>query len=489
MRTTHLPNLGGCKKLNTLVLFLFLGFASFAQLNETENHDSSPFENRRDRGNRGTSGGDVFISLDEAFDNVVSESDVKGFSAAIMTGDGSIWKRAAGVSQENPTTEELTEDHILGIASNTKSYIAATMLLMAEDGLLDLDDPMNMYLDPIENTSGEVTIRQLLGMRSGFSDYFNDNIELVDNTYLADVDSIWEIEGLLETFLLEPEFQVDETFYYTNTNFLLAALIMESAGGNLWYEEVRNRVLDPLGLENTFIAPFEQPDNQELAHPFSIIDVELVDATTFLNQDGHFSLISSAGSIISTAEDLAIFRRALHGGELLEESSYAEMTLNNSDEEWRAYGLGIQQDYSFGESNWGHGGFYIYRSVSYYFPECDYSIVTIQNDIRLDDVGLHLFDMLLDLKSTYDLSVCDFLSVDNESNLELRLYPNPSEGVLNIQSDQSVTDLRIIDLVGNTVMEKLSSGENRLDDLSNGTYIVVGTSNGAPIKQKLVIAR
>ncbi|WP_306639950.1 serine hydrolase [Sanyastnella coralliicola] len=429
--------------------------------------------------------------LDQAFDDAFAGSTVKGMTAALVTSEGTVWERAAGLSEEFPADATLTIDHLHGIASNTKSYVAATVLLMAEDGLLDIDDSMDMYLEPIENTDGSVTIAQLLGMRSGFSDYLNDNPDWVP--YLFDEEgTIWEIEDLLSLFMLEPNFDVDQDWGYSNSNYLLAALIMESITGNPWHEEVRNRVLDPLGLTETFVYPFEEPTNEQaLSHVWGgNEDGEFVDLTEVIDIPSFFSIATSAGCIISTAEDLAKFRVGLHGGQLLEAASYEEMKQAYSPAGIGIdYGLGIYSDNYFAEENWGHDGSWGYLSLSRYFPECDYALVVIQNEPRTQGVGNNYVNAFLDLKETYDICECGLVSTDEISPVEIDLYPNPSSGVLNVQVDALEVELRVIDLLGNTVIGNLKAGSNSLEMLSNGTYLVVGVVDGEIVREKVLVEK
>jgi len=431
----------------------------------------------------------LFEALDEAFDMATFEMEIKGMSASLITPDGEIWERAAGVSQEEPMVVPLTTDHLMGIASNTKSYVAATILLMVEDGLLNLDDPIDMYLDSIPNTSGDATIRQLLSMRTGFSDYLNDNDQWIIDLF-ADTDSIWAFEGLLETYLLEPNFEIDEDWGYSNTNYLLAGMVIEAVSGNAWYTEVRNRVLDPMGLEETYIFPFEQPTDLELAHCWTFDpDGNFGDAFTILDPDGFFSVVTSAGCIISTAEDLARFRQTLHGEDFLQEATYAEMSNNYSPEiPSLSYGLGILSDLFYPQENWGHTGSWVFQSTSRYFPEYDFSLVTIQNDSRYPDESLNLlilFETLKEVYINYDIS----LSVDELSDTEINIYPNPSIEVLNIDFDGSTSDLKLMDVLGNTVKIDLELGSNSLDGLAEGQYILTGLAGGAPFSRRVVVLK
>ncbi|MCE7736583.1 MAG: beta-lactamase family protein, partial [Candidatus Heimdallarchaeota archaeon] len=276
---------------------------------------------------------DCFEALDLAFDNSVATSTIMGFTASLVTPDGSVWKRASGLSQELPTESLLTTDHLMGMASNTKSFVSATLLLMYEEGLLSLDDSIGTYIDEYPNIPSTVSIQQLLSHRSGISDYINENPLWIEDLELY-IDSIWTIDNLLQAYVLEPNFPVDSTYSYSNTNYLLAALIIESIANVPWYEEVRARVLEPLNLTHTFSYPFESIDTNEISHMWIELDWDTLGIDTMglfdvqgigIPIEGYFSIASSAGNLLTTAEDLAIFRKKLHGGDLLLPATLEEM--------------------------------------------------------------------------------------------------------------------------------------------------------------------
>ncbi len=108
-------------------------------------------------------------TLDFVFDSVTSLTPIKGFNAAMLLPDGSSWKRAQGLAEEIPAAMPLSTEHLMGMGSITKSFVATTLLLLFEDGLLDLGDSIGRYVGPYPNVPGSVTIRQLLSHRSGIT--------------------------------------------------------------------------------------------------------------------------------------------------------------------------------------------------------------------------------------------------------------------------------------------------------------------------------
>jgi len=220
-------------------------------------------------------------------------------------------------------------------------------------------------------------------------------------------DSIWEADSILFNHVLAPNFPVDEGWSYSNTNYLLAGKIIESITGNPWYEEVRDRILDPLGLVHTFAYPFESPGNQPFSHCWADIPLDgVMDDLqgSGISMDAFFSAANSVGCLISTPEDIAYFMDALFGGDLLQPATLDEMQVNYSNNPAIIYGLGTVSYPSLAQENWGHDGNLIYKSWALYFPDEDATLVVQQNDNRVGpgftDINT-VFNSLLQTYLTY----------------------------------------------------------------------------------------
>ncbi len=396
------------------------------------------------------SGSTLFEELDQSFDLYTTVfSNLKGFNAAMLVPDSLIWKRASGVAQELPDTVELTTEHLMGMASVSKTFVATTILLMYEDGLLSLDDTIGMYLDPsYPNIPFHATIRNLLSHRTGINDYLNENPAMIPLIFTYP-DSIWEVDSILFNHVLPPNFPVDESWSYSNTNYLLAGKIIENITGNPWYEEVRERILVPLGLVHTFAYPFESPDGQPFSHcwadiPFTGEVKDLQGSGT--SMDAFFSAANSAGCLISTPEDIAYFIDALFSGEILQPATLDEMQVNYSTNPGIIYGLGAISYPSFAQENWGHDGNLIYKSWALYFPEEDVTLVVQQNDNRVGPGFTDLFTVFNSLLQTY-LTYSPPVSVEDvEDGSSLQVYPNPA------------TDHLIIDVSNNAPLHEPTLG-------------------------------
>ncbi len=426
--------------------------------------------------------GDLFETLDQAFLNITSSSTLKGFNAALITSEGDVWKNAVGLAQELPDTVLLNTEHLMGMGSISKSFVSAALLLLVEDGLLGLDDPIGDYLDDYPNISGDATIKQLLSHRTGFLDYINENV----NTGIAittDPDSIWEIDTLLTHYLGVPNFPVGTDWSYSNTNYLLAGRIIENITGKDWYDIVRERIIEPMQLTHTFTYPFESPGSQVMAHCWADLDangtVEDMQGSGF-PMEGFFSAAASAGGLITTPEDLVQFSKQLYGGGFLEPATLMEMQTNYTGTPTFVYGLGAFSLPSLAVENWGHDGSLIYKSVAFYFPEEDMAIAIQQTDNRIGSAYIDVYDVLNYLLNAY-------LNYDPPTGINvvaadgnLKIYPNPANQFISINLPKELNSATsapcsIINMKGEIIRHFELSENNtqvNIDNLPAGIYIL-----------------
>jgi len=245
------------------------------------------------------------------------------------------------------------------IASNTKMFVATIVLQLVEEGLVELDQPIERYLPGLVTGDGidgsVITVRQLLQHTTGLPEYA-DQIAAdafgAQNTYISPRD-------LLDVALTRPaDFAPGERWQYSNTNYLVLGLLIERVTGRTLAEQVQQRIVEPLGLRHTYLP---QAGERELrgTHPIGYHltdDGELRDITTM---DASFAW--SAGAIVASPSDLNTFMQALLDGTLLTADSLTEMQngVPAGDELWpeATYGLGLQSfPLSCGGTAWGHGG-------------------------------------------------------------------------------------------------------------------------------------
>jgi len=208
------------------------------------------------------------------------------------------------------------------IASNTKTMTAAVIMQLAQENKLNLEDPISKYVPEVPN-GDNITIAQLLEMRSGLYNYTNDPI--ISATIDTDPAKIWTpAEVLAIAFAHAPNFSPGTQYEYDNTNYALLGLVAEKIDGKPLAQLMHDRLFGPLGLQhielpastvNTLPKPYSHGylyGSSSVAlvgePPYSPEVQAAARAGTLLPKDYtevNHSFVTAAGSVISTADDVA----------------------------------------------------------------------------------------------------------------------------------------------------------------------------------------
>ena len=315
--------------------------------------------------------------LQDLLDRVVSEKNIPGVVLQVVDASQGEWSLASGVA-DIETQTPMKPTCRLRVGSTTKTFTAAAIMLLQQDGLLHLDDPIANYVPELHiPLDSVITIRQLLHHSSGLADYSNDT-DYCNNILDEDLLHHFTPEELVQVSIdAGSRFYPGTQFKYCNTGYLLAVLIIDKANddGLTYPEFIRTNFIEPLGLSDTFVAMDEKiPGNY--AHGYIYSDTEGLQDTTVINQ----SFALGAGNIVSTAGDLAHWARALFGGQVLNERSVAEMTdvVATDDPVNSYYGLGCSHLPGVG---YGHPGATPgYLTEMRYEPDDGVAIVTSMNE-------------------------------------------------------------------------------------------------------------
>lgn len=269
-------------------------------------------------------------------------------------GDTVLTSGVADVDSNAP----VPRDSRFRIGSMTKPFVATVVLQLAGEHRVSLDAPVERYLPGVVRGEGNdgrnITVRQLLQHTSGIPDYLTylDKQEVLNNP-LAHHDA----RDLVNIALAHPPtFAPGTDWHYSNTNYLLAGMLIEKVTGNTWNQEVRRRIITPLGLHDTS-APGDSTTIPE-PHPRGYVrpgqNAPLLDLTAF-----NPSVAGPSGAMISSGGDVDRFLDALVNGRLLRPAQLREMmrTRPTGDSDGRAYGLGLEsRPLPCGGLYWGHGG-------------------------------------------------------------------------------------------------------------------------------------
>ncbi|MEV1116534.1 serine hydrolase [Actinosynnema sp. NPDC049800] len=243
------------------------------------------------------------------------------------------WVGRAGVSELGGTAEPPADGQVWA-GSVSKPFTATVVLQLVAEGRIGLDSPVADRL-PELGLDERITVRMLLRHTSGLYNYTGD-VE-PDGTFAMGLPSTgkawvdnrfhsYRPEELVRFALAKPaRFEPGTDQSYANTNYTLALLLIEKLTGRSYAEEVRQRIIEPLGLTGTVVST----DSPDLPGPHPRGYYRYQDAGEWKVVDvsrQNPSLLAGAGDLISTAKDLAKFISALLRGELLPAPLLAEMT-------------------------------------------------------------------------------------------------------------------------------------------------------------------
>lgn len=238
------------------------------------------------------------------------------------------------------------------IASSTKAFVSTVMLQLVGEGRVSLDDTVEHWLPGLVSGNGNdgnaITVRQLLNHTSGLFNYTADFPEISSVAdFQADRYTTWTPQQLVGIAMRhQPDFAPGTQWEYSNTNYILAGMIIQKATGHTWQQEVTRRIIRPLGLRDTSAPDTSARIPGQHLHGYSDFDGSgpTIDVTSV-----NPTAAGSAGAMISTTNDLSRFFSALLNGKLLHPAQLAEMKTTvratSLDPVWPGarYGLGLMQ--------------------------------------------------------------------------------------------------------------------------------------------------
>jgi D-alanyl-D-alanine carboxypeptidase len=301
----------------------------------------------------------------------------KGFPGAtigFVLPDGRSGSVSTGVS-DLTTKRALAPDDLMLAGSIGKTFVAATMLQLAAEEKVNLDDKIEHWFRadpwfPKLPNAATITVRMLLNHSSGVRDHADD--EKFFKALAADPDRTWKPEDAL-AFVLGKKalFAAGKSFSYADTNYTLVGMIIERVTGKTLFAEVTRRFLRPLKLDRTI--PQEGRVIPGLVNGYSSF-TNLAGPQGAMIVNGKFTINPQAewagGGFASTAEDLARWAKALYESGLIKQPYFDQMLAGIDTGELHKYGLGVE----IGEGRWGkalgHDGLFPgYVSAMQYFPE------------------------------------------------------------------------------------------------------------------------
>ncbi|MFC0864959.1 serine hydrolase domain-containing protein [Sphaerimonospora cavernae] len=290
-------------------------------------------------------------------DKLVRSGEFPGALAQVRDRDGNIHDYTAGVGDVR-TKAKVPVDGRVRIGSNTKTFVATVMLQLVGEGKVGLDAKVEKYLPKLIRGNGndgrKITIRQLLQHTSGLPNY---------TRWIPDISKLQHLYSepreLLDMALAHRRsFVPGKGWEYSNTNYVVAGLIVQKVTGRPISEEIDKRITDRLGLRDTYWPGIgDQTIRGTHPHGYTVKKpgAKPVDVTKLDPSWGW-----AAGQLIGSPGDLNRFYRALLDGKLLKPEQLRQMRetvkAKGLPDGWE-YGLGLVRiRLSCGGYAWGHGG-------------------------------------------------------------------------------------------------------------------------------------
>ncbi|MGI5425868.1 serine hydrolase domain-containing protein [Streptomyces sp. CA-179760] len=289
---------------------------------------------------------------------------VPGVTVTVRERDGGTWATTAGVGDLRTGEPRSTQDHYR-IGSASKTFIATVILQLEAEGELSLDDKVEKWLPGLVRGNGhdgrKITLRQLLNLTSGVYDLLAD--ETFQRTYMLKegffrhrFDRKTPRELVAMALTNQRDFKPGTSWKYSNTSYILAAMVIEKITGHPYGDAVEQRIIEPLQLTATSVPrtriTVPQPSSRAYGKLAKTATGPTYDVTEFRPSFAY------SGEIISDSADLNTFFSALLRGEVLQPRQLEEMKRTGpTTKENEGYGLGLRSwKLTCGTTVWGHGG-------------------------------------------------------------------------------------------------------------------------------------
>ena len=357
-----MKNLSITRVTVVLSVFLLSGHAAFSEptpspaSSATEETNSLPPE--------------VSKKINDAATKMLRESGVPSASIAVVKDGKLAYAKAYGLADIASHRPAMTS-MIYSIGSVSKQFTAASILLLADEGKLSLDDSVGRWL-PDLTRANEVTIRQALSMTSGYQDYWPQDYVMPSMMNPASPEEI--LKGWAQKPL---DFEPATKWQYSNTNYVAAGMIVERLSGMSVLDFLHRRVFDPLGMKTVFDCDSSalQPGAPTRYHRYGLGPARAAP------KEGK-GWMFAAGELAMTASDLAKWDISMIDQAILKPQSYREMEraelLKNGAS--TQYGLGVGVSLVNGRRVFAHGGEVSgFTAQSAVYPDDRAAVVVLTN--------------------------------------------------------------------------------------------------------------
>ena len=420
-----------------------------------------------------------------------------GIACSVMIPGRPLLSLAVGSNDDiNPMDTGL----VFEVASNTKTFVTALIMKLQDQSKLSIKDTIGKWLPKkYPNVDGQITIEQLLNHSSGIYDYLNDDPNvIVFEEFFTQPTKIWTTDSILFNHVGKPNFKAGTSYQYSNTNFVLAGLIAEQAGGAPLGKQIHTNFIDPLKLTHTFFGG-EDSITLPFAHNWSYADTSNPEIDYFdVDKTGQFSGSWAAGNIISTPGDLVRWGNMLYTGQVVSKSALIQMMTVHRWSNGAFYGLGTSRAPYGNKYLFGHGGSLLgFKSFMWTNPADSVSIALYLNsDSAPGDPTAN--DYVLDALNEIYRIVKNGVSEKSAIITSVEVYPNPASEEIHFALRTGVEGFIKLSMynelgieVRSILNESLSPGSHvatvQINGLAAGTYFYrIQCSDGIQMGKVLV---
>ncbi|MDU8884887.1 serine hydrolase [Yeosuana sp. MJ-SS3] len=378
------------KKQSLLFLFLLFTICSFGQLKQSQAIDS------------------LFLDW--------NKPDVPGCAIGIIENGELIYSKGYGIADLEHDVQ-ITPTSVFYIGSVSKQFVTFSILLLEEQGKLNLDDKIQKYLPDFPDYDSTLTIRNFIHHTSGVRDYLTlmylKGRNYLDNT---DVDEVYELIKNQK----ELNFKPGEKYLYSNSCYFMLAMIVEKAAGQSLKVFAHENIFKPLGMKNSLFYD----DNTDLIKNRVFSYEKKSNEEGFNNLISRFDLVGSGG-VYSSIEDLYLWDQNFYnnklgkGGQSIIDKMHEEGLLNNGESS--GYAFALNNGAYKGLKTVSHGGSLAgYRSQLMRFPDENFSVIVLANrgDANPTRKSFQIADIVLKNK---------FIEKPKEKKTEKEKTTNPEQ--------------------------------------------------------------
>jgi D-alanyl-D-alanine carboxypeptidase len=343
-------------------------------------------------------------TLQEDVDRVRENQSLPGVSAAVVIPDEGVWTGTSGIADAR-TKQPATPDTLFAIGSVTKPFVAALLVQLAQEGELDLDDRLSRWVPDFPN-SDEITVRQLLGHTSGTANFTDDRGFVAAQQRRPGAS--WSPAETL-SFARTPRAKPGAEWAYSNTNYILAGLVLERASNSTVGSQLHRRLLVGPEFSRMLLQPEQRPRGP-VATGHEDLDgdskPDRLATRGYVPTRAFASAAWTAGGMLATAGSLARAADGIFRGDLLPVAARREMTrFKPTGQTEFEYGLGLGRIWLGDQLVWWHNGDYPgFHADLAFIPERGVTVVALNNfqrnapaqealiDTMISDVSMHLAD-------------------------------------------------------------------------------------------------